>query len=67
MVEQGTFEHFGRCLDVCQSIAERRFLIALVLDEAHGFRASQAGPGMAVDPNGMILHQQLAICRYPGR
>lgn len=64
MVGPGTFEHFGRCLDVCQSIAERRFLIALVLEESHGFRATLAGPGIATDERGTILHQQLPLNRY---
>lgn len=60
----GKFEHFGRCLDACDSFAERRLLAALIVSEEFSFAPTPEGPGIAIDAGGIVLHQGLELLRY---
>lgn len=60
------FEHFGRCLDRCESPLERRFLVALLFLERFGFRpVRDRGPAeIAEDHEGIVLGQQVPVGGY---
>jgi very-short-patch-repair endonuclease len=63
-MDGGRYEHFGRCLDACESPAEGRFLHALLFGEHVGFEPTHDDGAIAVDPFGVRLHQQREIDRY---
>ena len=59
----GTFEHFGRALDRCESFIERRFLVALLFTEEFPFEAGDDDV-VATARVGPRLLQQVTLLAY---
>lgn len=62
----GRFEYFGRCLDRCESPVERRFLAALLFDDAFSFQPipGDAGIVIAEDVHGVVLGMQVPVSNF---
>ena len=62
---RGKFEHFGWCIDRCESGAEQAFLSALLFNDEFRLEPVTSGEGIAIAPAfKFVLHQQKVLGEY---
>jgi very-short-patch-repair endonuclease len=62
--DQTNYRGVERALARCESPIERRFLLALLFEDALTFQPTVEGDAIAVDATGVVLRQQVAAGRY---